>query len=93
MYHQSAERPAAQLLRFHACMSPLSGYRVSNFDPATDRGGMIAPLVGGTLLMIDPSFPVYASVLVFALAGTFVLFIEEPNGASEDKGRRAAIVH
>ena len=54
---------------------------------------MIAPLVGGTLLMIDPSLPVYASVLVFALAGTFVLFIKEPNGANEIKGRRAAIVH
>jgi hypothetical protein len=54
---------------------------------------MIAPLVGGTLLMIDPSFPVYASVAVFALAGTFVLFIKESTGASEDKGRRPAIAH
>jgi len=54
---------------------------------------MIAPLMGGALLMIDPSFPVYASVMVFVLAGTFVLFIKEPNGASEGKGRRPAIVH
>jgi hypothetical protein len=57
---------------------------------------MIAPIVGGALLMIDPSFPVYASVVVFVLSGICVLFIEEANnGASEeDKDRRpAASVH
>jgi hypothetical protein len=54
---------------------------------------MIAPIVGGALLMIDPSFPVYASVVVFVLSGICVLLIEEAdNGASreEDKDRRAA---
>ncbi|KAF8491171.1 MFS general substrate transporter [Russula emetica] len=58
-------------------------------------GGMIAPIVGGALLMIDPSFPVYASIAVFLLSGICVLLIKEVNsGASEDKDRRpAAIVH
>jgi hypothetical protein len=53
---------------------------------------MIAPIVGGALLMIDPSFPVYASVVVFVLSGICVLLIEEAkNGAGEeDKDRRAA---
>jgi hypothetical protein len=54
---------------------------------------MIAPIMGGALLMIDPSFPVYASIVVFVLSGICVLLIKEPNGPSEDKGRRAAIVH
>ena len=51
--------------------------------------------MGGALLMIDPSFPVYASIFVFLLSGLCVLLIEEVNGgASEDKDRRpAAIVH
>jgi hypothetical protein len=57
---------------------------------------MIAPIVGGALLMVDPSFPVYASVAVFVLSGICVLSIEEvSSGASEeDKDRRpVAIVH
>jgi hypothetical protein len=32
IYHQSAERPAAQLRRSHECMLLLSRCRVSNFD-------------------------------------------------------------
>ena len=56
---------------------------------------MIAPIVGGALLMIDPSFPVYASIVMFLLSGICVLLIKEVNsGASEDKDRHpAAIVH
>ncbi len=56
---------------------------------------MIAPIVGGALLMINPSFPVYASIVVFLLSGICVLLIKEnDSGASEDKDRRpAAIVH
>ena len=53
---------------------------------------MIAPIVGGALLMIDPSFPVYASIAVFLLSGICVLLIKEVN--NEDKDRRpAAIIH
>jgi len=54
---------------------------------------MIAPMAGGALLMIDPSFPVYASIVVFILSGVCVLLIKEVNRPSDDKGRRAAIVH
>jgi hypothetical protein len=54
---------------------------------------MIAPILGGALLMIDPSFPVYASIVMFVLSGICVLLIDEvDNGASEeDKDRRAAV--
>jgi hypothetical protein len=56
---------------------------------------MIAPMMGGALLMIDPSFPVYASIAMFLLSGICVLLIKEVNGgASEDTDRRpAASVH
>lgn len=56
---------------------------------------MIAPIVGGALLMIDPSFPVYASIAVFVFSGICVLLIKEVNSAAiEDKDRRpGAIVH
>jgi hypothetical protein len=43
--------------------------------------------------MVDPSFPVYASIVVFMLSGICVLSIKETNNASEDKGRRVANVH
>jgi hypothetical protein len=43
--------------------------------------------------MIDPSFPVYASIAVFLLSGICVLLIKEDNtGASEDKDRRPAAI-
>jgi len=56
-------------------------------------GGMIAPIVGGALLMIDPSFPVYASIAMFVLSGICVLLIEEVDNSTgeEDKDRRAAV--
>ncbi|KAI9507626.1 MFS general substrate transporter [Russula earlei] len=56
-------------------------------------GGMIAPMSGGALLMIDPSFPVYASIVVFVVSGICVLLIKDVNGPNETKGRRAAFVH
>jgi hypothetical protein len=55
---------------------------------------MIAPMMGGALLMINPSFPVYASSVVFTLSGICVMLIKEPKGSGEDKGRqRVAVVH
>ncbi|EKM79586.1 hypothetical protein AGABI1DRAFT_74699 [Agaricus bisporus var. burnettii JB137-S8] len=62
-------------------------------------GGMIAPLLGGTLLMISRAVPVYTSVGVFTVAGICVLLLREGEGASFDrtgKGRRRAtkvVVH
>ena len=38
---------------------------------------MTAPLIGGALLVIDRSVPVYTSVGVFALAGICVLLLKE----------------
>jgi hypothetical protein len=61
--------------------------------PLVDRGGIIAPMAGGILLMMNPSFPVLASALVFALAGFCVLLLPENNGGGIDKGGHAAMIH
>lgn len=42
---------------------------------------MIAPMLGGVLLMIDNSFPVYASIIIFLIAGACVLLLKENAGA------------
>ena len=42
---------------------------------------MIAPMLGGVLLMIDSSLPVFASVAIFLLATVCVLFLNEDDGA------------
>ncbi|KAI0372276.1 MFS general substrate transporter [Pilatotrama ljubarskyi] len=49
-------------------------------------GGMIAPILGGTLLTIDHSFPVYASIAIFILAGLCVILLKEREG--EQSGER-----
>lgn len=41
-------------------------------------------MLGGALLMMDRSVPVYASVITFAVAGTCVLMLREGEG---DSGR------
>lgn len=51
---------------------------------------MIAPMLGGVLLMIDRSVPVYTSVVVFVFAGFCVLLLRE--GPASSKGERV-IVH
>ncbi|KAH9933165.1 MFS general substrate transporter [Epithele typhae] len=43
-------------------------------------GGMIAPILGGLLLTMDHSFPVYTSIVVFILSGICVLLLEENEG-------------
>jgi hypothetical protein len=55
---------------------------------------MIAPMLGGSLLMIDRSIPVYTSVVIFAIAGFCVLLLKEGAGDSA-RGRKGgrAIVH
>ena len=55
---------------------------------------MIAPMLGGSLLMIDRSIPVYTSVVTFAIAGFCVLLLKESAGDSA-RGRKGgrAIVH
>ncbi|KAG7444386.1 MFS general substrate transporter [Guyanagaster necrorhizus] len=54
-------------------------------------GGMVAPLVGGMLLMIDRTVPVYTSVAVFVIAGVCVLFLKGREGHSMAKSERGVI--
>lgn len=56
------------------------------------RGGMIAPVLGGILFMVDLAVPVYTSIVVFGLSGACVLLLREDAGASQGGGR-AALVH
>ncbi|KAK0238623.1 MFS general substrate transporter [Armillaria nabsnona] len=56
-------------------------------------GGMIAPLVGGMLLMIDRTVPVYTSVVVFVIAGICVLFLKEREGHGVSKSGERVVVH
>ncbi|KAI0953359.1 hypothetical protein AcW1_007597 [Taiwanofungus camphoratus] len=53
-------------------------------------GGMIAPMLGGTLLTIDHSIPVYTSIVVFVVAGVCVLLLDEKEG---ERGGERVIVH
>jgi len=55
------------------------------------RGGMIAPILGGQLLTIDVSFPVYTSVVTFIIAGICVLFLKEAEKQEEGENQRAAL--
>ncbi|KAF8799365.1 MFS general substrate transporter [Phlegmacium glaucopus] len=43
-------------------------------------GGMIAPILGGILLMMNRSIPVYTSVVIFVIAGFCVLLLKEEAG-------------
>ncbi|KAL0060024.1 hypothetical protein AAF712_013203 [Marasmius tenuissimus] len=43
-------------------------------------GGMIAPILGGILLVISRSIPVYTSVVVYVLSGLGVLMLKEGAG-------------
>lgn len=54
---------------------------------------MIAPLLGGSLLMINRSIPVYTSVVIFCIAGVSVLFLKEDagDGGKESGGERAVL--
>jgi len=54
-------------------------------------GGMIAPILGGQLLTIDVSFPVYTSVVTFVIAGICVLFLKEAEKQEEGENQRAAL--
>ncbi|OBZ68970.1 putative MFS-type transporter PB1E7.08c [Grifola frondosa] len=53
-------------------------------------GGMIAPILGGTLLMVDHSLPVYVSIVVFFLAGICVLLLDEHDA---ERGSERILVH
>lgn len=41
---------------------------------------MIAPLLGGALLVLNRGVPVWASVVVYIITGVFVLLLHESAG-------------
>ena len=55
------------------------------------RGGMIAPILGGQLLTIDVSFPVYTSAVAFVIAGICVLFLKEAEKQEGEENQRVAL--
>ena len=52
---------------------------------------MIAPLIGGRLLVIDRSIPVYTSVVAFVIAGCCVLLLKEDSSPQKRGGMRAVV--
>ena len=72
------------------CVSVLTSFLspLSNILPYS--GGMIAPILGGILLMIDRSIPVYTSVVIFAFAGFCVLLLQEK---PREAGKERVIAH
>ncbi|KAF9222968.1 MFS general substrate transporter [Gyrodon lividus] len=52
-------------------------------------GGMIAPLLGGVLLVMDRSFPVYTSVVVYLISAACVFLLHETAG----QGAEATFMH
>ncbi|KAF9262990.1 MFS general substrate transporter [Marasmius fiardii PR-910] len=54
-------------------------------------GGMIAPILGGILLVMSRSIPVYTSVVVYILSGLGVLMLKE-NAGNFSKGQ-TGVVH
>ncbi len=80
------------LLHCHECQCLIIITLCSVFDFCVS-GGMIAPLVGGMLLMIDRTVPVYTSVVVFVIAGICVLFLKEREGHGMSKSGERVVVH
>ena len=55
---------------------------------------MIAPILGGILLMMDRSIPVYTSVVTFTIAGFCVLLLKEEERGAPVRGRfNKVVVH
>lgn len=57
------------------------------------RGGMIAPLLGGALLFVDRSFPVYASVVVYLVTALCVVPLHEMAGQGGGGNGERALMH
>ncbi|TRM63911.1 major facilitator superfamily domain-containing protein [Schizophyllum amplum] len=57
-------------------------------------GGMVSPVLGGILLMISKSLPLYVSATMFTVAGFCILLLREDEGeGGRTKGKRAVIAH
>ncbi|KAL1729666.1 major facilitator superfamily domain-containing protein [Schizophyllum commune] len=50
-------------------------------------GGMISPVLGGVLLMISKSLPLYVSATMFTVAGFCILLLREDEGEGRVKGK------
>lgn len=61
------------------------------FFSLVPRGGMVAPILGGSLLMVNNSFPVYASIVIFLVATVCVLLLKEDEG--DRGGAKGSFVH
>ncbi|KAJ7647043.1 MFS general substrate transporter [Roridomyces roridus] len=57
-------------------------------------GGVLAPILGGMLLLISRAAPVYTSMVVFLFAAACVLMLSENEGESgRTQGGRPVVVH
>ena len=63
----------------------LNAYMICN------SGGMIAPILGGILLVMNRAVPVYTAVIVFAIAGFCVLLLKEDENSRREK--RKVLLH
>ena len=52
---------------------------------------MIAPVLGGQLLAVDVSFPVYMSAVTYVIAGICVLFLKEEERREGEGNQRVAL--
>lgn len=80
------------LLRCQECAFPSLRPDGFGLTPCfVSRGGMIAPILGGQLLTIDVSFPVYTSVVTFVIAGICVLFLKEAEKKEGEENQRVVL--
>lgn len=56
------------------------------------RGGIIAPLLGGYLLVINDAFTVYVSIVILTAAGVCVLFLSNTHSRNGRSGGYEPIV-
>jgi len=54
-------------------------------------GGMIAPILGGQLLTVDVSLPVYTSIVTFVIAGICVLFLKDAEKQEGEESQRVVL--
>ncbi|KAH0826166.1 major facilitator superfamily domain-containing protein [Lanmaoa asiatica] len=89
---------AGQLVGSHRpyleCTSlPLDPEPILTMIVSLHRGGMIAPLLGGTLLFINRSFPVYASVVVYLVTALCIVLLRETAGQGGGGNGERALMH
>ncbi|KAF5376819.1 hypothetical protein D9757_008908 [Collybiopsis confluens] len=71
--------------------APVRGTACGIASALSRIGGMIAPILGGVLLLVDRAIPVFTSVAVFCFAGLCVLLLKENAGDGARRKRRNVI--